>query len=66
MSKFKYKVNDDVIYLGNLYENYHNKIANIISRKTMKKFYKWYVIQFDDGFKLDVKEEWIKSTQVEL
>jgi hypothetical protein len=64
-SEYKYRLREKVIYLGNLYESYHNRIATVKSRKKQKDFYRWYVIEFDDGFQLEVKEEWVKMIQIE-
>lgn len=61
-SKYKYKLKEYVVYLGNLYDGYRNQMAVVISRKTKKQFYKWYLIEFNDGFQQEVKEEWIEST----
>jgi hypothetical protein len=64
--KYKYSNNQDVIYLGKLYENYHKKIARIKSRTSKRRVEIWYCIKFEDGFQLDVKENWITSTQIEM
>lgn len=65
-SKYKYKLREPIVYLGNLYEGYRDQIATIISRKTKKQFYIWYLIEFKDGFQQEVKEEWITSVQYEM
>jgi len=56
---FLYKVDQNIYYLGKLYEDYQYKSAIIKSRSTEKKFYKFYIIEFEDGFELRVKETWI-------
>jgi hypothetical protein len=47
-SSYTYAIDETVIYIGNLYTNYHNTEAKVISRnKTYHKEY--YKIQFFDG-----------------
>ena len=65
-SKYKYTLNQDVIYLGKLYAKYHKKFAIIKSRKKQNRIEHWYTIEFTDGFTLNVKENWITAIQIEM
>jgi hypothetical protein len=60
---FLYELYQEVVYKGGLYQNYKNKIAKVTSRSTEKGYYKWYVIEFDDGYTMRVKESWIGETE---
>jgi hypothetical protein len=56
---FLYDLYQEILYKGGLYDSCKGKTAKIISRSTEKGYYKWYVIEFDDGFIMRVKETWI-------
>lgn len=61
--KFMYELYQEVLYKGSLYENCKGKTAKVISRSTEKGYYKWYVIEFEDGFTMRVKETWIGDAE---
>jgi hypothetical protein len=58
--KYKFEVGDMVIHIGNIYEQYKLKTATIMSRNTRKSI-PYYLIEFEDGKQMEVKETWIKG-----
>lgn len=60
---YKYNIDDVVINLGSLYEEYKHAECVVISRSRQKSV-KWYDVKFKDGKLMNVKEAWIKSKEV--
>ena len=60
--KFKFEVNNIVIHLGSLYDEYKLKSAKVLSRSSRKST-NYYVIEFEDGKQMEVKELWIKELE---
>jgi hypothetical protein len=58
-SDFKYTLGQTVLYRSGLYTKYKNKEFTIIKRTKEKSFYNWYTIQHEDGYIINVKEDWI-------
>jgi hypothetical protein len=58
---YKFNVNTKVVHLGGLYPQYKSQVATIVSKYKYKSFYNYYEIMFEDGHKMEVKEEWIKG-----
>jgi hypothetical protein len=58
--KYKFEVGDMAIHIGNIYEQYKLKTATIMSRNTRKSI-PYYLIEFEDGKQMEVKETWIKG-----
>jgi hypothetical protein len=58
--KYKFDVGDMVIHIGKLYDQYKLKTATIMSRNTRKSI-PYYLIEFEDGKQMEVKETWIKG-----
>jgi len=61
VSPFLYDSRSSVIYLGNMYDGYKNAVATVVRRSVEKGYYKWYFIEFADGKRIHVKEDWIKE-----
>jgi hypothetical protein len=62
-NKYKHKVGDKIIYIGGLYPNYKNLQADILSRSSQKaKIY--YSVIFEDGKKMELREDWIKGIEI--
>lgn len=62
--KYKFEVGNMVIHLGSLYEEYKLKIAKVLSRSE-RKATNYYLIEFEDGKQMEVKESWIKGLNLE-
>jgi hypothetical protein len=60
---FLYELYQTVIYKSGMFELYKNQPAKIIKRSTEKGYYKWYIIEFEDGYVLQVKESWIGNIE---
>jgi hypothetical protein len=63
-NKYKYNIGDSIIYLGGLYKEYQNKSAVIIE-KSYRKSFAYYVVKFEDGKTMELREGWIKVAEVE-
>jgi hypothetical protein len=62
--KYKYDVGDVGIYLGGLYEKYKKSSMKILSR-TCKKAFNYYIVEFEDGKQMELKENWIGQIEKE-
>ena len=62
-NKYKYNIDDLIVYLGGLYEKYKNTSA-IITEKSYRKSFAFYVVKFEDGKVMELREDWIKLAEV--
>jgi hypothetical protein len=60
---FLYELYQTVIYKSGMFESYKKQPAKVIKRSTEKGYYKWYVIEFEDGYTLQVKEAWLDNVE---
>ncbi len=56
---YKFRNKEKVIYHTGLFGDYKDQIATVTRCYLEKRFYKWYMIEFEDGRKMPVKEDWI-------
>lgn len=48
-NNYKYNLNENVVYVGSLYDKYTNEECVVTARSKAKKFYEWYRVRFCDG-----------------
>ena len=58
--KYKFKIDDVVIYLGGLYTEYKNCKATVLSRSNQKSM-NYYTVEFENGKIMELKENWIEK-----
>lgn len=59
-ARYEYAIDNNIKYLGSLYENYKNTKAKIKNRNC-KGLCNYYEIEFEDGRIMNVKETWISK-----
>ena len=62
--KFEHKVEDFVIYVGGLYDEYKKKKCKILNRASKKNIYNYYNIEFEDGFIMSCVKEHLLVKEV--